>query len=108
MKSQLNVQNNILYIYSMKTLLYNLLHLNYKYMYNKENKTIEKKKINGKDKRDKKRLDIFFRLYCHFYYPQLSLKDINTIYKNILSHNDSFKLSIEKIKDLSVIDSFFI
>jgi len=105
MKSKIHFHHHDIYIYNMKTLLYNLLHLNYKYLYNKENKTIEKKKSEGKNIRDKKRLDIFFSLYCKYNYPNLNSKNRDIIYKKMIQ-NDSFKISIEKIKDLSIIDSF--
>jgi len=108
MKNCITFYHHPLYIYTMKTLLYNLLHLSYKYMYNKENKTIEKKKAEGKNKRDQKRLELFFTMYCQEYYPHWEPKKVNTILPAMMDQREKFKTGIEKIKDLSMIDSFFI
>jgi hypothetical protein len=77
-------------------------------MYNKENKTIEKKKMDGKNKRDEKRLKLFFSMYCQENYPHLGVIKQDTILHSMINKNKMFQKGIEKIKDLSAIDSFFI
>lgn len=108
MKSSLKYNNNIFYLYNLNSLLYNLLHINYKYKYNTENITIEKKKEQKKNKRDEKRLKKFFKIYCKILYPKLKLKEITNYYNQFQSDIKKFKKSIEHIKNFDVINNIFL
>lgn len=107
MKSSIIYNNNIFYVYNMNTLLYNLMHLYYKYNHDTENKTIDIKKQSGKDIRDKKRLDLFFKIYCKAIYPELSKSNINSRLIKLKDSEKKFKKPIEKIKDFSIIEKIF-
>ena len=108
MKSSIKFYNNTFYIYNLNTLLYNLMHLYYKYNFNKTNITINKKKIEGKNSRDKKRLDLFFKIYCNVLYPKLNNNQINLLLIKLKSNEKKFKKNIEKIKDFNMIDNIFL
>ena len=108
MKSSIKFYNNIFYIYNLNTLLYNLMHLYYKYNYNVVNITIERKRIEGKNIRDKKRLDLFFKIYCNVMYPNLNNNQINLLLIKLKEHEKKFKKNIEKIKDFSMIENIFL
>jgi hypothetical protein len=105
MKSNIYLNNNIFYIYNENTLLYNLMHLYYKYNHNTNNKTINIKKEKGKDKRDLKRLNYFFKIYCHLKYPYYNVSNIDIIYKKLLKNNVQFKNNIENIKNFDMINN---
>lgn len=107
MKNSITVKNKIFYVYNENTLLYNLLHLYYKYRHNLVNKTIEKKKENGKNKRDEERLDYFFKIYCCTLGITLTNKDLNKKLDNLKKDEKKFIKDIEKIKDFKVIEKNF-
>jgi hypothetical protein len=107
MKSTLNLHNNIFYIYNENTLLYNLMHLYYKYKFNTEDITISVKKESGKNVRDEKRLNIFFKIYCNSYYKNLNNSNKNSILDKLKNNCIKFKDSIEKIKNFDGIDKIF-
>jgi hypothetical protein len=107
MKSSIQLYNNIFYIYNLNTLLYNLMHLYYKYDFNTTNITIERKKIEGKNVRDKKRLDLFFKIYCNVLYPNLNNNKINLLLIKLKENEKKFKKNIEEIKDFSMIEKIF-
>jgi hypothetical protein len=102
-KSSMYLNNNLFYIYNEDTLLYNLMHLYYKYNHNTNNKTINIKKEQGKNKRDEKRLQYFFKVYCHFKYPFYNALNMDIIYKKLLNNNVKFKNNIEHIKNFDMI-----
>ena len=104
-KGDIKYNNNIFYILNEKSILYNLLNLYYDYK-NLLNK-MEKKIKNGKDIRDEKRLDYFFKLYCKLFYKNMNNEDINKTLDLIKSKNKKFKKCIFVLKDLSVLDNFF-
>jgi hypothetical protein len=107
MKSSLILNNNTYNLYNENTLLYNLMHLYYKYRHNIVNKTIEVKKSEGKNKRDEERLDYFFNIYCCN--MKYLLKN-NNIKKKIVELKDDekkFIKDIEKIKDFKMIEKHF-
>ena len=108
MKSSIKYFNNVFYIYNLNTLLYNLMHLYYKYNFNTTNITIDRKKIEGKNIRDKKRLDLFFKIYCNVLYPNLNNNNINLLLIKLKNNEKKFKNNIEKIKNFKMIDSIFI
>ena len=108
MKSSIRFYHNIFYIYNLNTLLYNLMHLYYKYNYNVVNITIERKKIEGKNIRDKKRLDLFFKIYCNVMYPNLNNNQINLLLIKLKNNEKKFKKNIEKIKDFQMIENIFL
>ena len=103
MKSSINLNNNTYYIYNLNTLLYNLMHLYYKYQYDTENNTIVKKRENKKNVRDKKRLKIFFEIYCKILFPKMKKTEIKLNYNNLLLNDKKFNKSIEKIKNFDAI-----
>ena len=107
MKSSIVLRNKVFYIYNENTLLYNLMHLYYKYHFNTENITITRKKEEGKNVRDEARLNFFFKVYCKLKYSQLSENDMNDILKKLKASEKKFVKSIENIKDFKVIDKLF-
>jgi hypothetical protein len=108
MKSSLDL-NNKFYLYNQNTLLYNLLHLYYKYRHNIVNKTIKAKKLEEKNKRDEERLNYFFDIYCCNIKHLLNSK-FNIKQKLIDLKNDEKKFikDIEKIKDFKMIEKHLI
>lgn len=107
MKSTLNIYNYNFYIYNENTLLYNLMHLYYKYKYNTEDITINIKKESGKNIRDEKRLNIFFKIYCDTYYKNLNNSNINSKLDKLKISCKNFKKRIEDIKNFDVINKIF-
>jgi hypothetical protein len=83
------------------------MHLYYKYDFNTTNITIERKKIEGKNVRDKKRLDLFFKIYCNVLYPNLNNNKINLLLIKLKENEKKFKKNIEEIKDFSMIEKIF-
>ena len=107
MKNTIYLNNKLFYLYNVNTLLYNLIHLYYKYTHNTGNITINRKKEEGKNIRDKKRLIMFFKIYCNLIYPNLSNKDINGYLIKIIDNNNKFSKNIENIVDFKMITDIF-
>ena len=105
MKSSINIYNRVYYLYNLNTILYNLMHLYYKYNYNTEDITITKKKEEKKNIRDKKRLDLFFKIYCKALYPDK--KDVNILFDKLKKNEKKFKKNIDKIKNFDMIENIF-
>ena len=83
------------------------MHLYYKYKFNIENITIERKRKEGKDLRDEKRLNLFFKIYCYILYPKISNLKMNNILIKLKESNKNFKNNIENIKNFKVIEKHF-
>jgi hypothetical protein len=107
MKGEVTVNKNKYFIYNENTLLYNLLHMYYKYNYNTNNTKIPLKKQQGKDIRDEKRLNLFFTIYCKLLHPKLKQKDIDDLLIKLKAKSIEFKDNIESIKNFKVIEDFF-
>jgi hypothetical protein len=107
MKGKVTVNNNKYLVYNENTLLYNLLHMYYKYNYNTGNTKIPLKKQQGKDVRDEKRLNLFFTIYCKILHPKLKQKEIDEFLITFKSISEKFKENIESIKNFKVIEDVF-
>lgn len=107
MKGEVTVNNNKYFIYNENTLLYNLLHMYYKYNHNTGNTKIPLKKEQGKDVRDEKRLNLFFTIYCKLLHPKLTQKKIDDLLKKLKAKSVEFKDNIESIKNFKVIEDVF-
>jgi hypothetical protein len=107
MKGEVTVNNNKYFVYNENTLLYNLLHMYYKYNHNTGNTKIPLKKQQGKDIRDEKRLNLFFTIYCKLLYPKLKQKDIDDLLVKLKAKSVEFKDNIESIKNFKVIEDVF-
>ena len=107
MKGEITVNNNKYFIYNENTLLYNLLHMYYKYNHNTNNTKIPLKKEQGKDVRDEKRLNLFFTIYCKILHPKLTQKKIDDLLKKLKAKSVEFKDNIESIKNFKVIEDVF-
>ena len=107
MKGEITVNNNKYFIYNENTLLYNLLHMYYKYNHNTGNTKIPLKKEQGKDIRDEKRLNLFFTIYCKLLHPKLTQKKIDDLLKKLKAKSVEFKDNIESIKNFKVIEDVF-
>ena len=107
MKGEVTVNNNKYFIYNENTLLYNLLHMYYKYNHNTNNTKIPLKKEQGKDVRDEKRLNLFFTIYCKLLHPKLTQKKIDDLLKKLKAKSVEFKDNIESIKNFKVIEDVF-
>ena len=53
--------------------------------------------------RDKKRLKIFFEIYCKILFPKMKKTEIKLNYNNLLLNDKKFNKSIEKIKNFDAI-----
>ena len=104
MKGEVTVNNNKYLVYNENTLLYNLLHMYYKYNHNTGNTKIPLKKSQGKDVRDEKRLNLFFTIYCKILYPKLAQKKIDELLVKLKANSEKFKDNIESIKNFKVIE----
>ena len=107
MKSTINLYNNKFYIYNLNTILYNLMHLYYKYNHSENNYQIQLKKDSGKDIRDKKRLDLFFIIYCKGLYSELNKSLLNRLLDKLKDNEVNFKKSVEKINNFDMIENIF-
>jgi hypothetical protein len=107
MKGEVTVSNNKYFVYNENTLLYNLLHMYYKYHHNTGNTKIPLKKQQGKDVRDEKRLNLFFTIYCKLLYPKLKQKEIDDLLVKLKAKSIEFKDNIESIKNFKVIEDVF-
>jgi hypothetical protein len=107
MKGEVTVNNNKYFVYNENTLLYNLLHMYYKYNHNTNNTKIPLKKQQGKDVRDEKRLNLFFTIYCKILYPKLKEKEIDDLLVKLKAKSIEFKDNIESIKNFKVIEDVF-
>ena len=107
MKGEITVNNNKYFIYNENTLLYNLLHMYYKYNHNTGNTKIPLKKEQGKNIRDEKRLNLFFTIYCKLLHPKLTQKKIDDLLKKLKAKSVEFKDNIESIKNFKVIEDVF-
>lgn len=107
MKGEVTVNNNKYFVYNENTLLYNLLHMYYKYHHNTGNTKIPLKKQQGKDVRDEKRLNLFFTIYCKLLHPKLKQKEIDDLLVKLKAKSIEFKDNIESIKDFKVIQDVF-
>jgi len=107
MKGEVTVNNNKYFVYNENTLLYNLLHMYYKYNHNTGNTKIPLKKEQGKDVRDEKRLNLFFTIYCKLLYPKLKEKEIEGLLVKLKAKSIEFKDNIESIKNFKVIEDVF-
>jgi hypothetical protein len=107
MKGEVTVNNNKYFIYNENTLLYNLLHMYYKYNHNTGNTKIPLKKQQGKDVRDEKRLNLFFTIYCKLLHPKLKQKEIDSLLVKLKANSVEFKDNIESIKNFKVIEDVF-
>jgi hypothetical protein len=107
MKGEVIVNKNKYFIYNENTLLYNLLHMYYKYNHNTGNTKIPLKKAQGKDVRDEKRLNLFFEIYCKILHPKLKQKEIDSLLVKLKSMSDKFKDNIESIKNFNTIEDVF-
>ena len=107
MKGEVTVNKNKYFIYNENTLLYNLLHMYYKYNHNTGNTKIPLKKQQGKDVRDEKRLNLFFTIYCKILHPKLKEKEIEDLLVKIKAKSVEFKDNIESIKNFKVIEDVF-
>lgn len=107
MKNSITINNKEYFIYSLNTILYNLMHMYYKYNYNTENAGIIKKKEEKKNIRDKKRLDLFFKIYCKSLYNKQNNKNINDLYEKLIKNEKKFKKTIEDIKNFKMIENIF-
>ena len=105
MKSNLELYQNYFYIYNEETLLYNLMHLYYKYKVNTGDITIDIKKESGKNIRDEKRLDIFFKIYCNNKYKNLDNININKKLQKLKKSYKKFKKIIEDINNFEIIEN---
>lgn len=106
LKPEIKIENNLLYILSEKTILYNIINLIYKYEYLQDNISIKKKKEESKNKRDNDRLDYFFNLYYNVFYKNTNKDDRINILKKIRLNIKKFNKSITKIKNLNILDKF--
>jgi hypothetical protein len=104
MKNTLKYNNNLFYIYNEKTILYNLMHLFYKYKFDTNDNTIQLKKNSFKDIRDEKRLNLFFKIFCNTFYSNLNNIDIDNKLNELKNDSKSFKKNIENIKNFNMID----
>lgn len=107
MKNSITINNKEYFIYNLNTILYNLMHMYYKYNYNTENAGIIKKKEEKKNIRDKKRLDLFFKIYFKALYNKENNKNINSLYEKIIKNEKKFKKTIEDIKNFKMIENIF-
>ena len=107
MKGEVTVSNNKYFVYNENTLLYNLLHMYYKYNHNTGNTKIPLKKQQGKDVRDEKRLNLFFTIYCKLLHPKLKEKEIEGLLVKLKAKSIEFKDNIESIKNFKVIEDVF-
>ena len=107
MKGEVSVDKNKYFIYNENTLLYNLLHMYYKYNHNTGNTKIPLKKQQGKDVRDEKRLNLFFTIYCKILHPKLKEKEIDDLLVKLKANSVEFKDNIESIKNFKVIEDVF-
>lgn len=107
MTNEITLHNNHFYLYNQNTLLYNLMHLYYKYHFDTENSTIPLKKEAGKNIRDEKRLNLFFKIYCKMLYKKYDNSNVNNLLLKLKNKEKKFKKSIEKIKDFKVINTIF-
>jgi len=107
MKGEVIVNRNKYFVYNENTLLYNLLHMYYKYNHNTNNTKIPLKKVQGKDVRDEKRLNLFFRIYCKILHPKLKEKDVDDLLIKFKSMSENFKPNIDSIKNFKVIEDIF-
>ena len=103
MKGEVTVSNNKYFVYNENTLLYNLLHMYYKYNHNTNNTKIPLKKVEGKNVRDEKRLKIFFEIYCKILFPKMKKTELKLNYNNLLLNNKKFNKPVEKIKNFDVL-----
>ena len=106
-KDEIQIGKNNYFIYNSNTLLYNLLHLYYKYHHNTGNIKIPAKIAEGKNIRDEKRLDLFFDIYCKLNYPKLKATKIKTLLKDLKKNSQLFHLGVEYIKDFDMLTNFF-
>ena len=107
MKGEVSFNNNKYLVYNENTLLYNLLHMYYKYNHNTGNTKIPLKKVQGKDVRDEKRLNLFFTIYCKILHPKLTQKKIDELLVKLKANSEQFKDNIESIKNFKVIEDVF-
>jgi hypothetical protein len=105
LKTKIKYNNNIFYILNEKSILYNLINLYYDY---KNLLNIMEEKIKeGKNIRDEKRLDYVFKLYCKLFYKNMNNNSINKTLDLIKLKNKKFSKCIFLLKDLSILDNFF-
>ena len=91
-----------LYVNREEVLLYNLMHLFYKYNHDTKNATIEMKKKEKKDVRDKKRLDLFFRIYCKLILKLVDEGEVRRRLELLKASEMDFKKSIGETLDTGV------
>lgn len=96
--STIKINNRLLYIFSEKAILYNLLNLAYKYQYLLDDKSIKNKLDSQKNKRDNLRLEYFFNYYCKIYYPQLTLDEKDKILNVMKSEIKNFSKAVIQLK----------
>lgn len=102
-KGEIKYNNISFKILNEKSILYNLINLYYDYK-NLLNQ-MERKIKEGKDIRDEKRLDYFFKLYCKLFYKNMNNDSIIKTLDLIKLKNEKFNKCI--LKNLNVIDTFF-
>jgi len=105
-KNSINYNGNIFYLYNKKTILYNLINMQYKYEYLVDNRSILKKKDEKKNIRDHKRLSYFLRIYCRACKLSNSNK-INAFLNKLLENKLQFNIAINKVNNLKMIDDIF-
>ncbi len=108
-KGSVTINGNKYQLYNERFLIYNLMLLYYRYKSNyidKANHTIEKKKAEGKNIRDEKRLDYMIRYYLKKYYNPTNnqVKDIIQKIKDNSYKFSKYMLSINN-KNLNIIDN---
>ena len=86
-----------LHLNSEDVLLYNLMHLFYKYHFDTNNAGIIAKKKDGKDIRDEKRLNLFFKIYCKLILKIIDINEINKRLNKLKERESDFKKSISEI-----------
>lgn len=104
MKSNIHLYNYNFKIFNEETLLYNLMHLYYKYRVNTGDITIDVKKESGKNIRDEKRLDLFFKIYCNDNYTNINNLNINKKLKKLKKSYKNFNNNIEDIQNFDIIN----
>jgi hypothetical protein len=107
MKSMITLRGRNFYVFNENTILYNLMHLFYKYHFNKVNQTIVKKKSEGKDIRDELRLEYFFKVYYKLKFGQFDKKKFDILFNKLKKSEKKFEVNIETIKDFKMIDDIF-
>ena len=107
MKSKITLRHKNFYVFNENTILYNLMHLYYKYHFDTENQTIVKKKSEGKNIRDELRLEFFFKIYCKLKYKKIDKGKYNNLLNILKSNEKEFMANIESIKNFNMIDKIF-